>query len=132
MSPGVQPSPRGGDAWQTTPIAEYRQRISIVGTVEVDDGHGGFEEQETVIADHILASVAQLSGRDLQYAQQIEARATWLVCLRYRQDVESEHAITYHDTRKGDRHFEIVAPPLDIGERHWELQLLCREADTTP
>jgi len=124
--------PTAASGWAVTPIAEYRQRVSLTKTVEVDDGHGGFEEQEVVFLDHILASVEQMSGRDLQYAQQIEPRATWRVCIHYHQDVSSESQLTYHDTRKGDRVFEIVAPPLDIAERHWELQLLCREGQHTP
>jgi len=124
--------PTAASGWAATPIAEYRQRVSLSGVQEVDDGHGGWIETEVVFADHILASVIQLSGRDLQYAQQIEPRATYRVCIHYRKDVKSTSALTYHDTQMGDRSFEIVAPPLDIGERHWELQLLCREAQHTP
>lgn len=127
--PGVLP--RGGLAsgWTTTPVAEYRQRVSIVDTVETDDGHGGWIETEVVILDHVLASVMQLGGRDLQYAQQVEPRATYRVCVRFDKRVTSAQSLRYHDTVAGDREFEIVAPPTDIGERHWELQLLCREAE---
>ena len=128
--PGVLP--RGGLAagWSLTPVAEFRERVTIIGTVQTDDGHGGWIETEVTLLDHVLASVLMLTGRDLQYAQQVEPRSTWRVCIRYDKRVRSEHEVTYHDTERGDRRFEIVSPPLDIGERHWELQLLCREAET--
>lgn len=127
--PGV--IPRGGLAagWTTTPVGEYRERVSVIDTIEVDDGHGGFDETEVALLDHVLASVLQLTGRDLQYAQQTEPRATYRVCVRYDQRITSAQSIRYHDPVRGDREFEIVAPPLDIGERRWEMQLLCREAD---
>ena len=109
-----------------------RHRISLTKMVEVDDGHGGFEEMPVIVASRLPAEVEPLAGRDLQYAQQIEARATYRVRIRFHPDVTSEQTLTYHDDRCGDRTFEIVAPPLDVGERHWEQQLLCREAEKTP
>jgi SPP1 family predicted phage head-tail adaptor len=111
---------------------ELWHRISITKTVEVDDGHGGWEETTVTVAAQVPAQVEPLAGRDLQYAQQIEPRATYRIRLRFRPDLTSAQTVTYHDNRRGDRRFEIVAPPLDLGERHWDHELLCREAEALP
>jgi SPP1 family predicted phage head-tail adaptor len=117
-----------------TPLSagELWHRVSITKTVEVDDGHGGFEETTVTVASQLPANVEPLAGRDLQYAQQIEPRASYRVRIRFRADLSSAQTLTYHDNRRGDRLFEIVAPPLDVGERHWDLELLCREAEAMP
>lgn len=108
---------------------QLRHRVTITATAETPDAHFGFDESAVILANRAPAKVLTLDGRELQRAQQIDARATHAVRLRYRPGVAAGQTVTYHDGRRGDRAFEIVAPPRDVEEMHRELYLLCRERD---
>lgn len=108
---------------------ELRHRVTVWKALEVDDTHGGFQPGgDVALYARLPARVDPLSGRELERAQQIEPRTTHRIVLRYRPDITAGLTLTYHDDFRGDRDFEIVAPPLDPGERHRDLELLCREA----
>lgn len=107
-----------------------RHRVTVTKAVEVGDGHHGFDESSLIVAIRIPAEVLPLSGAALLRAQQIDARATHMVRVRFRTGLETGQTVTYH-TAQGDRPFEIVAPPRDLAERHDELQLLCKEQAAT-
>lgn len=108
---------------------ELRHRVTIIGKTETKDTHFGFGDTPTTVATRIPACVETLSGRELERAQMIDPRTTHLVRLRYRTDFLAGMTVTYHDGRRGDRDFEVVAPPQDVGEHHRELHLLCKEAE---
>jgi SPP1 family predicted phage head-tail adaptor len=107
---------------------ELRHRVTVTGQTETDDGHGGTQYAPVIVCARVPAQVTPLSGRELDQAQQIDPRSTHQVRLRYRTDVKAGQTVTYHDDRRGDRPFEIVAPPQDMNELHRDLHLLCREA----
>lgn len=105
-----------------------RDRITVTGKTEVKTSHFGFDETPVTVASRIPADVEELSGRELERARQIDPRTTHTVRVRFRDDLAAGQTVTYHDGRRGDRDFEIVAPPRDPASMHRELVLLCREA----
>ena len=107
-------------------------RVSIQNRTETDDGHGASDETWSTVQSRIAARVAQLSGRDLERARQIDPRATHDVHLRYWRthddDLDGGRAqvIWHDDGALGDRTLELVAPPVEIIHRE-SLVLICRE-----
>ena len=67
------------------------------------------------------ASVEPLSGRELFESQQVVADVTHRVRIRWREEITPELEINYQG-----RTLQIVSV-IDPGERHRELELLCRE-----
>jgi SPP1 family predicted phage head-tail adaptor len=104
-----------------------RHRVTVLDRSEVADGHGGFTQQQTTVCE-IWASVQPLGGKELNRAQQVDPRMSHRVMLRYRTDILTRHILVYHDPRRGDRELSIVAPPMDVGERHLAIELRCSEA----
>lgn len=108
-----------------------RQRVTVETRTEVSDGHDGHTETWATVRSRIAAHVAPLIGRDLERARQVDPRVSHQVTVRYWRayptDLDGGRArLVYHDL--SDRTFEIVSPPIDVDERHIELQVLCREA----
>lgn len=115
---------------------ELRQRVTVQVRTETTDGHKGYTEAwANVPPVRRAARVKPLVGRDLERARQIDPRISHEVTLRAWRDYP-EHLdggrtrLVYHPTSDSadDRTFEIVSPPVDVEERHAELQMLCREA----
>lgn len=107
---------------------DLRQRITIKGVVETDDGHHGFIKTPTTVVSRIPARVRTLTGRELERAQQIDPRATRDVLIRKRAGVQAGQTVVFHDPDTGDRELEIVAPPQDPEQSREMWVLLCREA----
>lgn len=105
-----------------------RHRVTLRKRAETDDGHGGFTDGPVVLARRIPAAVEPLMSVVRDRNAQIDPRATHRVVLRYRSDVDSGIELIYHDSRRGDRTFEVVGEPVDVEERHRELQVHCMEA----
>jgi SPP1 family predicted phage head-tail adaptor len=111
---------------------ELRHRLTVQTRTEVSDGHDGFTESWNAVPKRtrIAGKVRPLQGRDLERAKQTDARISHEVTVRYWHDYRTELAggrarLIYHD--RTDRTFEIVAPPVDVEERHEQLVLQCRE-----
>ena len=70
----------------------------------------------------VWASVSPLSTRELLMAAQAGIQLTHLVTIPYRTDVD-------HNSRflEGSRVLDVVSAPLDLEERHINLQIMCRE-----
>lgn len=115
------------------PAGELRQRVSVQVKAKISDGHDGFKkDQWSSLLDRVAARVKPLQGRDLERAQQIDARISHEVTLRYWRAYRTQLnggrcSLLYHDGI-ADRRFEIVAPPIDVDEAHVQLRMLCREA----
>lgn len=111
---------------------EFRQRVTVQTMPEVSDGHDGFvDPQPVTVQARIPARVRPLVGRDLERARQIDPRITHEVTVRYWRnyptDLDGGRArLVYHD--EDNRTFEIVSAPVDIEERHIQIQMLCKEA----
>lgn len=103
-----------------------RHRITVEAHVEVDDGHGGFTENVSVVCARVSANIEPLMGRELDRAMQIDPRSTHSVLMRFRSDVKARHIVLYHDGDT-DRRFEIIGSPTTDGEQRRQMLLLCKE-----
>ena len=118
------------------PSGLYRQRVTVEASTETSDGHDGVTVVWAAVApSRRSARVVPLTGRDLERARQIDPRISLQVSLRYWRaygdDLDGGRArLVYHPTSDSDddRTLEIVTAPIDVEERHDELQILCREA----
>lgn len=115
---------------------DLRQRVTVQVRTEGSDGHDGLVETWAPVQPaRRSAQVLPLVGRDLERAQQVDPRVSHRMRLRYWRTYQADldggrvHVV-YHPTSDSadDRTFEIVSPPIDLEERHIELQVLCREA----
>ena len=111
-----------------------KQRVSVQVRTETDDGHRGLTDAWATRHRRWSAQVIELSGRDLERAQQIDPRIALDVRFRYwtayRDDLDGGRTrLLYHvnDDSDDDRTLEIVTPPAQIVD-HQEIQVLCREA----
>ncbi len=68
------------------------------------------------------ASVEPLTGREYWAAQQVQAETTVRIRMRYLRGIDPTMRVLF----KG-RVLEIIAPPVNVGEKNIELQLLCKE-----
>ena len=115
---------------------EAGQRVTLQVRTETDDGRNGVTESWADVAPRRRAArVKPLAGRDLERARQIDPRISHEVTLfywrGYRTDLVGGRAqLLYHPTNASDddRTLEIVSAPIDLDERHEEIQMLCREA----
>ena len=111
---------------------ELIHRVTIQVPLEVSDDHDGLADPTWVpVQARIPAKVMPLQGRDLERARQIEPRTSHEVTTRfwrnYRHDTRGGRCrIVYHDQE--DRVLEVVAPAVDVDERHEEVRMLAREA----
>ena len=69
----------------------------------------------------VWGSIAPLTGRKVEIAQQVNAEATHEVIIRYRDDVKADDYILF-----GSRKFAIVSN-LNIDERNRTIEILCKE-----
>lgn len=113
---------------------ELHHRITIQVPLEVADAHDGLEAPSWVpVQWRIPAHVRPLQGRDLERARAIEPRTshevTTLFWRNYRHDTRGGRCrVVYHGHDLEDRILEVVAPAVDVDERHEEVRMLCREA----
>lgn len=111
------------------------QRVSVEVRTETADGHGGYTDTWAVRHRRWSARVRPLAGRDLERARQIDPRISHEVEFgywrAYRDDLDGGRVrLVYHATSEAtdDRTLEVVAPPIDVEERHEDVIVLCREA----
>lgn len=112
--------------------SDLRQRVTVQTSTEADDGHRGLTVTWSDLRRRIAARIVPLSGRDLERARQIDARASHEVTLRwwqaYSTDLDAGRArLTWHDGIVGDRVLEIVEVPRET-EHRARLDMICREA----
>lgn len=112
---------------------ELSHRVTIQVPLETDDAHTGFTQAWVPVQQRIPARVRPLQGRELERARQIDPRASHDVITRfwrnYRHDTRGGRCrVLYHGHDLEDRVLEVVAPAIDVDERHESVRLLCREA----
>ena len=69
----------------------------------------------------VWASVEPLTGRELEFAQQITAETNYRVTIRYNSKVDVEHRVVF-----GDNTFEVTSV-VNPDERNEQLFLMCKE-----
>lgn len=100
---------------------KLRHKIDIQELASIPDGGGGKQEAWVTFLS-AWASIDPLSGRELFAAMQIQSTASHKIKMRYRPGITAKHRIVF-----GTRIFNIIAPPMDIEERHIEIHLMCEE-----
>ncbi len=97
-----------------------RHRIKIQSPVEARNGVGEIITTWATLAT-VWASVEPLRGREFFDAEQMQAEVSTRVRMRYYPGITAQMRVLW-----GSRVLEIVTP-IDVNERHKELQLMCRE-----
>ena len=97
-----------------------RHLVSLQSAVKTQDGYGQKIETWSEYAQ-VYADIQPLQGRESYNAQQLNSEITVMVKMRYRSDVKAEHRIVYDGTT-----YEVSAPPINVGLRKRELNLLCK------
>lgn len=102
--------------------SDLNRRVTIQRLVEV-----GKTELEEPITDWqdvctVWAKVEPLQGREYWAARRVNGEVSTRVTIRYRPGLDNSMRLKH-----GDRVLELVSPPINIGERDVELQLLCKE-----
>lgn len=101
---------------QLVVIEEPRGRTS--------DGGGGFTQKWRRVHDaEWWVAIRGLQGSERQRAMQTQANATHEIRGRFRQGVNAKNRLVHQGTRV----FKIVAPPVDVDEKHDLLVVLARE-----
>ena len=101
------------------------RRLQLQRRTSTVDGEGRPQEDWASIGN-IWAQVQPLTSRELLMAAQAGVEVTHLVITRYRTDLVTP---TAHNLRfvEASRMLDVVSEPVDIGERHRELQIECKE-----
>lgn len=87
------------------------------------DGGGGYRRKyRPVVGGPVRAEVKPIEGTERLRAMQTTGQATHRITMRYRSDVTADYQVVHEG-----RTFKLVAPPIDIEERHQWMELLARE-----
>jgi len=100
---------------------KLRHRVIIEQVTSTDDGYGGRSDAWATFAT-VWASVKPLRGHEYFQAQQMQAKVTHKVKIRYLQGVTHKMRVKY-----GSRILNIVSV-INPDEKSRELVLMCEEA----
>lgn len=100
-------------------VADYRHRVTLQQRVTaLDDGLPVEQWQDWAT---VWAAVEPIRGREYFAAAAVEAEGTVRIRIRYRAGVTPDMRVVY-----GQRVFWVQSV-IDVGGRHREAQLMCRE-----
>ena len=97
-----------------------RQRLQIQAKVETRDSRGGVIETWSTVAER-WGMITPLRMREIFQAQQVEARVSHRITLRYYAGLTNQHRVVHEQ-----RVFHIQ-PPINVNERNRETELLAME-----
>lgn len=97
-----------------------RHRVTFQAPTRGQSGTGAPTTTYVTVAT-AWASVEPIKGREFLAGQTVQSETTDRVRCRYRAGLNTATRITY-----GNRTLDIVAL-IDIGERHRELEIMCKE-----
>lgn len=100
-----------------------RSRISIQQVSESANTMGEVTKTWSEFASR-RAEVNPLRGREFFQAQQLADEATVRFRIRYTSGIDSKMRIVYDN-----RTFDITAPPIDVENRHREMEIMAREVN---
>jgi SPP1 family predicted phage head-tail adaptor len=100
-------------------IGELQETITLRRYTEAIDAYGTIARTATTIASGVFAHVRPLSGRERDRGQQTEARANYLVVIRYRTDLTEKDFVVWQGVEYGIRFI------MDRGSRSTFLELEC-------
>lgn len=97
-----------------------RHRLHIQSKTETRDARGGVIETWTTVAER-WGMISPLRMREIFQAQQVEARVSHRITLRYYAGLTNQHRVVHEN-----RIFHIQ-PPINVNERNRETELLAME-----
>lgn len=106
---------------KTSP-ADLNKRITVQYPLKAPDGMGNFT-QTWFDAATIWAGIWPLRGDEAMAAQQMGGTITHRIRIRYRRGIRTSWRLKY-----GNRYFNIIGPPINIGEENRYMDLMVKEA----
>lgn len=89
--------------------SELTERVSITRRTEAQNAYGTLVPADSTLAT-VWALVRPMSGRERDRGQQTEARANYLVVIRYRSDLTEKDILTWRGTEMNIRFFRDRGP----------------------
>jgi SPP1 family predicted phage head-tail adaptor len=105
-----------------TDIGKLRHRVTIQTLTTARSGHTMGETWADTAT--VWGSVDPLSGREIEYAQRVDARATFKITIRYYSGLTPENRFTFDS-----RNFNILAVQ-NSGEQNIIMTCLCEKVGT--
>jgi SPP1 family predicted phage head-tail adaptor len=103
---------------------DLRHRIELQAQTRTPDGGGGFTTTWSTVAT-VYASIWPLKGEESMEGGRVTAAITHRVRIRFRRGVKASWRI--RDLFSG-KYFSIVTAPVDLGDNHQWIELMCKEA----
>ena len=100
---------------------EMNCRVTLLREVKTEDGQGGYVTAYQPRAT-VWGKLMPLAAKTLNQYEQLQPELLHRILIRYRRDVTVTDRMQY-----GNRLFEQIGPPIDVGEKHAYLRLECRE-----
>lgn len=101
---------------------KLNKRVQIMKFDQISDGGGGFEEG-LVPVKKVWANISPVSGREKWQAQQAQSEITHKVTIRYTEEVNRSHIISFNN-----KNFDIqYLINVDEENRFLEIQVLERQ-----
>lgn len=101
-------------------IGKLRHRITIESKGQASDGAGGYIESWSPFAT-LWAEVKPINSRERFQAEQVQARTTHRIWIRYRDDLETDMRVSYQS-----RSMAILGITDPDERKHW-LVIDCEE-----
>ena len=102
---------------------KLRHRITLQSRTLLQNGLGENEETFNTYAA-MWAEVIPTGGKERDFHSQIYAEASYKIITRKWYDISETDIILFKNKR-----LQIVAPPINIGERNYAMEIYCKEVD---
>jgi SPP1 family predicted phage head-tail adaptor len=99
----------------------FNKRIEIQRKTQTATAIGEMTDSWAALAT-VWAHIEPLAGKELYWAQQIQAEASVRITIRHYDGLTSKDRLKF-----GTRYYSIVAPPKNIDEKGCYDELLCTE-----
>lgn len=99
---------------------EFRQRISILGNIEVENKHGEIEIKEQEVYS-IWAKVIPIRGREYQESKKNRPELAYRITTRYREDIFPDMKIKFKEKTL------LIEAVINIASRGSFLEINCKE-----
>jgi SPP1 family predicted phage head-tail adaptor len=101
--------------------SRYDQRITILRKVASRDATTGAETVTWQDGPVLMAEARPLRGREFVQMAQAESETEIVFATYYRNDITPDARVVWRD-----QVYELTAPPIDVGARRREIELMCR------
>lgn len=100
-------------------INEYRSRIKLYKRSYTSNDMGGYSQSLILVAT-LWSKIEDLGGKEQLLFNKVSADKQYKISIRYRSDINPDMKVLYNK-----KYFNIITPPIDVGNYHDELQLIC-------